>query len=223
MTDPDDEHEFEAFLKRRTLLPNAVPPDDKLEPPVALDAIVLQQARDSIPAHKPSPKAPRWALPVALAATILLCLSVVMNISLNTHRPTAESTAPAPMAAESTVANSRGQTDRREIVAGDIPSGEVLLPEAKLAAPRAVAPPPVVAEAAAPRQTANEPARAADSEVDNAPARRRSDPKTWLQQIDALRAAGKTAQADAELRRFRAAFPAYATKPVPPASFEPPK
>jgi hypothetical protein len=50
-----------------------------------------------------------------------------------------------------------------------------------------------------------------------------ADPKAWLQQIDALRAAGKIERADAEMRRFRAAFPGYAAKPASPASSEFPK
>jgi hypothetical protein len=49
------------------------------------------------------------------------------------------------------------------------------------------------------------------------------DPKTWLQQIADLRAEGKTAQADAEMQRFRAAFPAYEAKPGPTGRSEPPK
>jgi hypothetical protein len=40
------------------------------------------------------------------------------------------------------------------------------------------------------------------------------DPKVWLRQIDVLRAQGKTAQADAEMQRFRAAFPNYPAKPA---------
>jgi hypothetical protein len=43
-----------------------------------------------------------------------------------------------------------------------------------------------------------------------------ADPKVWLQQIDALRAAGKADQADGELRRFKAAFPNYGISPAPP-------
>ena len=43
-----------------------------------------------------------------------------------------------------------------------------------------------------------------------------ADPKFWLQQIDALRAAGKTDQADAEMRRFNAAFPDLSARPPPP-------
>lgn len=199
MTDPDDEHEFQAFLKRRTLLPNTMRADEQLEPSVALDARVLKTAREAVPAQKQPHKAARWALPVALAATILLCLSVVLNVSLNRDRPTA------------------GGAERREIVNGDIPSGEVILPETKLAGPRvSPPPPPVVAEVAADK-AASFAARAGVAPPHP------SDPKTWLLQIDALRAAGKTAQAEAELRRFQAVFPSYAAKPVPPASFEPPK
>jgi hypothetical protein len=300
MTDPEQDETFENYLKRRSVLP-----DDRLEPPVALDAIVLKKAREAIKApaapdtgKQQMQRAPRWAVPVALAATIMLCLSVVMNISLNTNRPTPR------------LAAARGDGDRRESVPGDIPSREVILPEAKVAeapaphapvvaeqqglvasAPSAEAPPPSIPGApAAPapgagasgsrelkrtltapdafgRDTQAAPAgvreaapsaadkatmfgRRADASVrGNAPsaaeaapdteasatARDRAtaaaaegpkhpaDPKAWLRQIDALRAAGKNELADAEMGRFRAAFPGYATKPAPPASSEPPK
>ncbi len=44
------------------------------------------------------------------------------------------------------------------------------------------------------------------------------DPKVWLRQIEALRAQGKTAQADAEMQRFRAALPTYPAKPAAPGT-----
>ena len=86
MTDPEQDEVFEAYLKRRPVLPTL---DDPLEPPAALDYRVLNQAREAIqPGAKKSTlqRPPRWAVPVALAATLLLCLSIVMNISLNTNR-----------------------------------------------------------------------------------------------------------------------------------------
>ena len=321
MTDPEQDEAFESYLKRRSVLPNTPLPDDRLEPPPALDAIVLKKAREAKAPAAPdtgkqqTQRAPRWAVPVALAATIMLCLSVVMNISLNTNRPTQRLTA------------ARDDGDRRESVPGDIPSREVVLPEAKLAeapaphapvvaeqrssgpvssAPSAAAPPPApVAPAGAPEQAsayeesapapaANEPRVAARSAADKATALKKSadasvrgnaaagggtvargalqpanvatqaadstqvaaaggtpaaaedgtpqtaaaggrqaaaagepkhpaDPKAWLRQIDALRAAGKNELADAEMGRFRAAFPGYAAKPAAPASSEPPK
>jgi hypothetical protein len=127
-------------------------------------------------------------VPVALAATILLCLSVVMNISLNTNRPspnlarmtaaradvktsalanaTAESDAAAGVnassAARDAVAANNGE--RRESVSGDIASHEVVLPRAKVAgtpAPHA----PVVAEPAAPASASGSLTASARSEA----------------------------------------------------------
>ena len=298
MTDPEQDETFETYLKRRSVLPEAL--DDELEPPAALDHRVLEEARKAIraqaaPDHgkQQIARAPRWAIPVALAATVLLCLSVVLNISLNTHR-------------KSTL--------------GGIPSGEVVLPEEKVAGSPAPHPPMVAEQAPEPPPPSNGPAMAAapapiappqaaapataasaqamapapgaaressatygestappasevpliasrsaaaansaatlDRRADastsgstpGAPARDRqtgleensgyvtrqaapanaagphpSDPKLWLQQIDALRAAGKIDAANAEMHRFRAAFPGYVAKPAPPASSEPPK
>jgi hypothetical protein len=327
MTNPETDEEFEDFLKRRTVLPGSMSVDEKLEPPGALDDIVVKQAREALKAQRQPNRPPRWAMPVALAATVLLCLSVVLNVRLNTNRPTAnvqrmtavnEDKAPespridatsaprnnyAPVdatarAESSTTASadasafapSGRERERRESVSGDIPSHEVILPERKVAgspAPR----PPVVAEPAegpppaaraptasaatpaptapeltasgatpsaiAPAPTASAPtpapaatartppapsaeapavvgdARLAEAREQPALAKRKAnevaaaphpqDPKVWLQQIEALRAHGKNAQADAELRLFRAKFPGYATQPVPPASSEPPK
>jgi hypothetical protein len=304
MTDPEQEEAFEAYLKRRSVLPNALSPDERLEPPAALDAIVLNEAREALKAQAAPDqdkqqmyRAPRWAVPVALAATIMLCLSVVMNISLNTNRPTANI---QRMTAARADVNARtdGNTggDRRESLPGDIPSHEIILPEAKVAgspaphppvvAEQALGPPPpssapmAPAPSAAPAPTASGAAResspayaesaspsptdeprvaarsaadkaamfakradasvpgaaplAAGAASDSSPATagdrataaarpHPADPKAWLLQIDALRSAGKTELADAEMRRFRAAFPGYAAKPAPPASSEAPK
>jgi hypothetical protein len=282
MTDPEQDEAFEAYLKRRSVLPSGLSPDDRLEPPAALDAIVLKKAREAIKAPAAPDqgtqqmyRAPRWAVPVALAATIMLCLSVVMNISLNTNRPT-----PAANLQRMTAARAEGDisSSRRESVPGDIPSREVILPEAKVAgsaaphpsvvAEEANGPPPASAPMApapsaapAPAPPTDEPRLAARSASDKAAmfAKRAeasvpgaapsaagaagdsstetnsyrsaapaagphpADPKAWLQQIDALRAAGQIERADAEMRRFRAAFPGYAAKPAPPASSESPK
>jgi hypothetical protein len=318
MTEPQSDEEFETFLKRRTVLPNGMSDDDKLEPPKALDALVLKRAREAVRERRKSNRAPRWATPVALAATILLCLSVVLNVSLNTNRPTADSrrqdadTAVRAPAAAPGAATEGGL--REEVVTGTA-SREAILPEAKIAEPRASRP-PVLAEvvtaapdgsprakrsaadkaaafadragtsagaasepsaaidsvavtaarrssrdrasAQGPRQAAPAPGSNADDAARlakraDAPAKAPSetspgtdsvavsggrladrsaaataaphprDPKTWLRQIDALRAEGKTAQADAEMHRFRAIFPAYPAKPGLSAPSEPPK
>jgi hypothetical protein len=353
MTLPETDAEFESYLKRRTVLPNGMSDHDKLEPPKALDASVLQEAREAIHAQQRLNRAPRWARPVALAATILLCLSILLNISLNTKRPTAASglssreailpeakvvepratrppvlaeantpapedsrrahgtavdkakafangsrayspapTAPSINSAAEKAAKLAADAGMPVQEAGETPSsansaatrqtqladrGRPPVPEpsdapsadsteelrrsapgtgmasapaavARAQAPRAQPPaspsaaaeaapqPPATASAAAPVTPPGvraDEAQGQDQRPDqpSALAKRKGatgaaqpiDPKTWLQQIAALRAAGKTAQADAEMQRFRAAFPAYPAKPDPSAASEPPK
>ncbi|MFL6604355.1 MAG: hypothetical protein ACJ8R9_23890 [Steroidobacteraceae bacterium] len=336
MTFPETDDEFETYLKRRTVLPNGMSDHDKLEPPKALDASVLKEAREAVHAHERLSRAPRWARPVALAATILLCLSILLNVSLHTTPPTAnlrQMTASTADTAAPTATGSNSEGEPHDNAANRASSPEAILPEAKVVEPRA-ARPPVLAEAntpapddtrrahgtavdkatafpkgsstayspaptnVAPPETAAEKAakfadragipvqgmsearstadsaadepdqlakrnqapgqapaassppgnaslsaatpaippgeRAAEAQKQDEPtalAQRKaaargphpSDPKAWLQQITALRAAGKTAQADAEMERFRAAFPAYPAKPDPPDASEAPK
>jgi hypothetical protein len=173
--DPERDDEFEAYLRRSSALSTRARSEENLEPPDNLDDIVLKNARQAIQSPKPLPlyKAPRWALPVALAATLLLCVSIAVNVSLNSQK----ANVPAAPAA--------------------VPKGEVILPE--VLAPHRDAPPVVAEHVAA-----------------------GTSPQTWLARINALRAAGKSAQADAELRRFRAMFPDYrADGPSPPPSEQP--
>ncbi|HKU88284.1 MAG TPA: hypothetical protein VJP84_00715, partial [Steroidobacteraceae bacterium] len=70
--------EFEDFLKRRRPLFRG-DVDDGLEPPAELDRIVLRQARDAIEDDRPIRffGMPRWAAPVAIAATLVLGISIV--------------------------------------------------------------------------------------------------------------------------------------------------
>jgi hypothetical protein len=364
MTDPEHDEAFEIYLKRRSVFPEAL--DEEPEPPAALDQRVLDQARKAIraqaaPDHgkQQMARAPRWAMPVALAATILLCLSVVLNISLNTNRPApnpqrmsaarvaaqkkvagltasapAVAAAPAPIAppeaaaaAPPAQAATAAPSAPPAQVATAAPSAPPALattaaPSAPPALAAAAAPsappaqvataapsappaqiataapsaPPAMAAAAAPSvparaiapasgaarepssatygeataqaATGGVPLVASRSAADNSATLERradadastsattpgasagdrqtaeaensgyvtrqaaraaaagphpTDPKVWLQQIDALRAAGKIDQANTEMHRFRAAFPGYVAKPAPPASSEPPK
>jgi hypothetical protein len=320
MTEPQSDDEFETFLKRRTVLSNGMSDDDKLEPPKTLDALVLKRAREAVRERRQSNRAPRWAAPVALAATILLCVSVVLNVSLNTNRPAGDLRRQAAATVDKAPAAAPGAATegglREEVVTGTA-SREAILPEAKIAEPRAPRP-PVLAEtrtpapggsprghgsaadkaaafadrtgtsarlakrADAPAKAPSETSQGTDSvavsgladrsrtppaaptetpplasaassapatpatdraaglqEHEPALAKRQAgqaagaaataaaphprDPKTWLRQIEALRAEGKTAQADAEMQRFRTIFPTYPAKPGLPAPSEPPK
>ena len=78
MTGPDDE--FEEFLKRRK--PVFRRPDDEMfEPPAELDRVVLRQAREAIKPEEPMRvfSAPRWSMPIALAATLVLTFTVIFH------------------------------------------------------------------------------------------------------------------------------------------------
>ena len=73
--------EFEEFLKRRRpLFRDDV--DEDLEPPAELDRVVLRQAREAIRGEESMPlyRGPRWAAPLAVAATVLLALGVVFFV-----------------------------------------------------------------------------------------------------------------------------------------------
>jgi len=190
------EDEFETYLRERSVLPGRLTASERFEPPKDLDAIVLDKARRAIRAPTPMRlyRAPRWALPVALAATIVLSFSIVLNISLTTRSSTPQGM--IDQAAHSSAAASVRQQ------APLTPPAISLEPMAKKA-PQA------------PLERAQAEAGIASKAI--------PDPATWLRQIEALRAQGKTAEADAELRRFHQAFPDYPSSKLPPALRDPAK
>ncbi len=247
--------EFDEYLKRRTLLPQGV--DDKLEPPRAIDDAVLDQARQAIRTQKSKTATARWAVPVALAATILLCLSVVLNVSL---RPRTEPQPPTAERADYEMKSLQAARETPPARSAAPASAEPAAPRPALAtAPAPAAPPTAARRAAAPPASASTapppapgsipmtemaanqaPAVPAPDKRSDADLRQESavtdrrvdvsavaphpqDPKVWLAQIDALRSAGKKSEADAELRRFQAAFPGYSMKDAAPTSSEPAK
>lgn len=99
MSDSEHDDEFEAYLKRRAPgrmgqpFQKGIQPPDRLEPPPELDRIIIGNARKAIQDSPPVPvyRAPKWALPAALAATLVISCAVVFELGLRTHQ-----TAPAP-------------------------------------------------------------------------------------------------------------------------------
>jgi hypothetical protein len=82
MSTPDRDEEFEAFLARRSLLPRALAERENAEPPAEVDRRVLEEARAAVnaaPARK-SFRTNRWPVPVALAATVLISLAIVVQL-----------------------------------------------------------------------------------------------------------------------------------------------
>src|SRR5262249_1396476 len=142
-----------------------------------------------------------WATPVALAATILLCLSIVLNITLNTNHPAADRTGPRTDVLRETVAPLRTAPQPAA------PAPAAPAPAASAAAASASTASAPGALAAAPGSTLSKRAAdAAESEpsvperkAEAAAAPHPQDPKAWLRQIELLRTEGKNAQADAEM------------------------
>lgn len=75
--------EFEDFLERRKPVFRR-PDDEMLEPPAELDRVVLRQAREAIKPEEPMRviSAPRWSMPLALAATLLVAFAVIFKAGM---------------------------------------------------------------------------------------------------------------------------------------------
>jgi hypothetical protein len=84
MTGSERDDEFDAYLKRRVRFDRRLRSLDRLEPPAELDRIIIGHAREAIQAAPPAPlfRTPRWALPMGMAATILISLSVLLDLGV---------------------------------------------------------------------------------------------------------------------------------------------
>jgi hypothetical protein len=229
MTGLDEDRELDDFLARRSPLHRRLADRDHAEPSADLDRLVLDRAREAIDvrSHTPLYRAPRWALPVALAATVVLAFAIVLNFG-RVHQDAEgypasasaqELSAPiADTAAESNFAPSP------QALARAAPAPTVAMPAAvekasdkeRAAVTTARARSEVAEEAqatvsgdaVAPAALAAEPS--ADAKANH------TDPKAWMREIQQLRTAGRTAEAERELAAYRKAFPAEAAKLAAP-------
>jgi hypothetical protein len=190
MTGPDDE--FDEFLSRRRPLFRRTG-DEGIEPPNEVDRLVLRQARDAIKPPQPERmyRGPGWGVPLAVAATLLVCLSMVLHVMMpkkaaapgEATQQVAQRVDAAPVTAPAGVS-----AERQDQVANNSP------------------PAPVADPAAAQADAGARVAGAADTPW-------RGDARSWLAEIERLRNAGKTAEADAELALYKRQHRAYASSP----------
>ncbi|MEJ0085942.1 MAG: hypothetical protein WDO72_09680 [Pseudomonadota bacterium] len=222
MNRPDDE--FEAFLTRRKPLFRGI--EDPLEPPGELDRLVLRQAREALEGTRPQRvyKGPRWGAPLAIAATLVLALAVILNVGMPVKpAPTPEVTvqtvaqrldypaAPAATLPEAQAPNNsapdRANTEAALPAesadgAADTAGNSIVIELSPSAAPAPASPGGFVSEAEANRY----------ARVPQSPAFR-GDSKRWLAEIERLRATGMNAQADAEYAEYKRQHRAYAVSP----------
>jgi hypothetical protein len=212
------DEEFEDFLKRRKPIFRAS--DDMFEPPAELDRIVLRRAREAIETDQPLRvfRGPRWATPVALAATLLLAFTVIFQAGMPAKRATvAEVTVqnvaqrvdvpaapPPPMVANSAPA---AAADTATAESSEPVVDLSLAPSKSMVARREMAAPAPQSAGAGAAYAKTAPAAAA-----SVPAWRR-DSKTWLAEIERLRNAGDAARANAELEEYKRQHRAYAGAP----------
>ncbi|MEJ0036334.1 MAG: hypothetical protein WDO68_09640 [Gammaproteobacteria bacterium] len=237
MTGPEYDAELEAFLKRRSPMHRRLSDIDHAEPSLELDRVVLNRAREAIetPASQPLFR-PRWALPIGLAATILIAFTVVLNIdhhgikaaagkSVASNVSAAAEAAPqAPAVARGASARRPERVDRPQLLSDTTAERRDSKAQEKAPAPAAEAQVPAlrnVAEASADSArlvASSDAARPLGAEAPlpaspPSPAATAPDPHaspdSWLREINRLRAAGQTADADRELTAFRQAYPTH--------------
>ncbi len=230
---PDDEFE-RALRARRRLLPT-LDEDQSDAPSAELDRLVIERARRAL--RDPQPQAvPKvfpllnWGVPLALAATLVLSFTLVMQ--MDSQDPVARAagpakataTAPVPQEAPATLtddsgpataaAQARAVPSRERMESNPAPAADSMglaksaagasQSAAQNAAPaRADVAVEYAAQAAAPLALPSSAASMAR------PLRSTDDPRRWLVAIEALRTAGEAAEADRQLSALRARYPDF--------------
>jgi hypothetical protein len=206
-------------------------------PPEVTDARIRQAARRAL-----APRPSRWWLPASLAASVLLAVMLVQWQYGDDRAPAyvTESDVAAPMSAAPAAADAAAGAAASDERAREIP--EVPAVEADFVAPP-MTPPPIqrpqydlppepAREREAPTTaiSAGAPAQAV-APVTPAPAAELRgfgklgglkesaeaprDPEEWYEEVEALRAAGRIDDAEAELARLEAAWPGWLEKNHP--------
>jgi hypothetical protein len=88
MSDSGHDDEFEAYLQRRVPVDKRTNSLEQLEPPEELDRIVIGEARKAIQGTSSVHfyRAPKWALPVALAAAIVTSFATMVGLGVRELR-----------------------------------------------------------------------------------------------------------------------------------------
>src|SRR3569833_2246536 len=129
MTGPEYDAELEAFLNRRSMMHRRLSDIDHAEPSLEIDRLVLNRAREAIETpDQPLYSPPRWALPIGLAAAILIAFTVVLN--LDHHGAKVASGAspaaavapqtPAPAVARAASVSERERIEQQRVVSDSV-------------------------------------------------------------------------------------------------------
>ena len=193
--EPERDDELENFLRRRSPMHRRLSDFDHAEPSIELDRLVLNRAREAIetPRQPAMFSGSRWAMPVGLAATILIAFTLVLNVE---HQP--RKTAAERVAASNAQPQAADMAESARAAPGAAATAPLAKKSVATTAPAAPAPP--AAEATA---------TTAAPSVASAKGAAHSDAESWLREIARLRAAGQNTAADRELAAFRRAYPSH--------------
>lgn len=179
-----DDRLLDEYLRGDSPLSRAYRETGREEPPAHLDAAILAQAEAAVGTRRK----PRWFMPLSLAATVVLSIGVVLLMSR-------EGVTPVPM---ETPLPTPGAPVLKPTTPGVIEKAPVVTPKATVTPKEAPAVTPKEAPRFEPREVVIPP---------------KKSPETWLAEIEALRKAGKHAEAEAEMAKFRQRYPDYSIKP----------
>ena len=180
-----DDRLLDEYLRGDSPLSRAYRETGREEPPAHLDAAILAQANAAAAPRRASK--PRWFVPLSLVATVVLSVGVVLLMSREGVTPVPmETPLPMPVA---------------PVPTPTAPAAPAVIKKAPVVTPKATVTPKEV-----PAVTPKEAPRFEPREVVIPP---KKSLETWLAEIEALRKAGKHAEADAELAKFRQRYPDY--------------
>jgi len=180
MSDSDQDDEFEAYLKRRARIDKGMKSLDRLEPPADLDRIVIGKARKAIQGASPlhTYRAPKWALPVGLAATILLSFAILLDLGVRAKRNDAS------LQAALTETSARASSQTRPEPASPKPQTTTMTsPAARTAAAPAVTLVPEAEQELSSEKARSRLARAEKAAKRARPEQEAADPKTGQEEV----------------------------------------
>ena len=181
----------------------------EVEPPAWLDRRVLTMAGAAVgprPAPAPKRRTIRWAVSLALVATVMLTVGVVRVV-----RESGESDMWLRQEAVRSLAEPAAEADATATGSAGSPAAGALqsAPQPVPATPPASRRPPTLSAERKQRESipAEEPGEGKSAPVQN-PALHRP-PAEWLAEIAELRRQGRTVEAEASLAEFRRRYPDY--------------
>jgi hypothetical protein len=115
VSDPIDDKAFEEYLKRGSAVSQQYRSLHELEPPSHLDKEVLAQAERAVHSQtlQKSRRWKKWSVPVALAASTLIAVSIVLESGMQ-HEVTSVAPVATPMKAEGDASQTAAANAARE-------------------------------------------------------------------------------------------------------------